>query len=253
MKEHSNIKKALWDDSHRLWSLPNMPWTMNQTWNDVLLANYPIKLDVLRKLVPDVLPLDQFDGMGWIGVVPFHMTGIRLRGMPPVPGTDRFPELNIRTYVTINGKPGVYFFSLDAPKRLAVWLAQTFYSMPYFFADTKMKNNRSVFEFENTRRTEGEEAKFVCNYQPVSEPFHTIKGSFDYWMTERYCFYTVNKKGVPLRCDILHLPWLLQQVEAEISHNTMLSSQGILIEGVQPILHFSKKVEVRTWPLVKAD
>lgn len=78
MEENIDSKISPWDDSHRQWSLPHLPWTMKQTWNDLLFAHYPIKLEVLRSLVPDVLPLDSFNGMGWIGVVPFHMTGIRL-------------------------------------------------------------------------------------------------------------------------------------------------------------------------------
>nr|WP_245980033.1 DUF2071 domain-containing protein [Peribacillus asahii] len=222
---------------------------MKQTWNDLLFAHYPIKLEVLQTLVPNVLPLDSFNGMGWIGVVPFHMTGIRMRGLPPIPGTDRFPELNVRTYVTVDGKPGVYFFSLDAANQLAVWGAKTFYHLPYVYADMTVKRNGASIGYESKRRS-GDDAQFVCSYRPISEPYHAAKGSFDEWMSERYCLYTLNKKGVPLRCDILHQPWLLQHAEAEFSQNTMLSEQGIQVESDQPILHFSKKIDVRIWPLV---
>jgi len=252
MEERMNLKKAPWDDGHRLWPLPNLPWIMKQTWNDLLFAHYPIKLEVLQALVPNVLPLDSFNGVGWIGVVPFHMTGIRMRGLPPLPGTDRFPELNVRTYVTIDGKPGVYFFSLDAANQLAVWGAKAFYHLPYVYADMTVKRNGASIGYESKRRS-GDDAQFVCSYRPISEPYHAAKGSFDEWMSERYCLYTLNKKGVPLRCDILHQPWLLQHAEAEFSQNTMLSKQGIQVESDQPILHFSKRIEVRIWPLVHAS
>ena len=131
IEKQTYVKTSLWDDSHRQWPLPDLPWTIKQTWNDILLVNYPIKLDTLQKIVPEVLPLDSYDGMGWIGLVPFHMTGMRLRGLPPVPGTDRFPQVNIRTYVTLDGKPGVYFFSLDAANWLAARLAKQLYHLPY--------------------------------------------------------------------------------------------------------------------------
>ena len=251
MKEQINLKKDPCHVSHRPWPLPHLPWMMKQTWTDLLFANYPIKLEVLQKLVPNVLPLDSFNGMGWIGVVPFHMTDIRLRGLPSLPGTDRFPELNIRTYVTLDGKPGVYFFSLDAAHWLAVWVAKTFYHLPYMYADLILKHNGPIIDFESKRRS-GENAKLVCNYWPISEPYHAAKGSFDEWMSARYCFYTLNNKGMPLRCDLLHQPWLLQHAEAVFSQNTILSNQGIQVESDQPILHFSKKMEVRTWPLVHA-
>lgn len=251
MEEQINLKKDPWNVSHRPWPLPHLPWMMKQTWTDLLFANYPIKLEVLQKLVPNVLPLDSFNGMGWIGVVPFHMTDIRLRGLPSLPGTDQFHELNIRTYVTLDGKPGVYFFSLDAANWLAVWVAKTFYHLPYMYADLMLKHNGPIIDFESKRRS-GEDAKLVCNYRPISEPYHAAKGSFDEWMSARYCFYTLNNKGVPLRCDLLHQPWLLQHAEAEFSQHTILSNQGIQVESDQPILHFSKKMEVRTWPLVHA-
>lgn len=241
------MEKSLWDDSHRQWPVPDVPWIMRQTWNNLLLANYPIKLDILRKLVPKKLPLDSFDGMGWIGVVPFHMTGLRLRGVPPVPGTDRFPQINVRTYITLDGKPGVYFFSLDAANWLAAKMAKTFFHIPYNFADIRVESSESTFHFESKRKDMG----LVCSYRPISEPFYAEKGSFDWWMVERYCFYTVNKKGVPLRCDILHRPWLLQRAEAEFPQNTMLSMQGMQVESNNPTIHFSKKVEVRAWPLLR--
>ena len=244
------LKKDIWDDSHRQWALPKIPWNMKQTWSELLLANYPIKLDVLRKLVPESLPLDSFDGKGWIGVVPFQMSDIRLRGLPAIPGTDRFPELNVRTYVTLDGKPGVYFFNLDAANRLAVWTAKRFYHLPYQHADMKLQQSEGTIHFESKRISESD-AQLVCSYHPISEPFTAEKGTFDEWMAERYCFYTVNKKGAPLRCDILHQPWQLQHAKAEFNQNTILSSHGINVENSEPVLHFSKEIEVRAWPLVR--
>ncbi|MNZ83912.1 hypothetical protein D3C78_1026550 [compost metagenome] len=242
---------TLWSTDHRPWPLPKLPWTMKQTWSELLLAHYPVKYERLRELVPKALPLDSFDGMGWVSIVPFQMEGIRLRGMPPVHGTDRFPELNVRTYVTVDGKPGVYFFSLDAANRLAVMTAKAFYYLPYVYADMQLKIDGAEIDFVSQRREQAT-AGWASRYRPASEPFYATKGSFDEWLTERYCLYTLNKAGVPFRCDILHRPWLLQQAEADISQNTMLSIHGIQAESDQPILHFSKTIDVRTWPLIRA-
>ena len=105
---------------------------MKQTWNDLLFAHWPIPFAQLRPLVPDSLTLDTFDGQCWIGVVPFWMSGVRARGLPALPGFSRLPELNVRTYVTYGGKPGVYFFSLDITSHLAVWGARTLLSLALF-------------------------------------------------------------------------------------------------------------------------
>nr|WP_262365958.1 DUF2071 domain-containing protein [Bacillus sp. E214] len=241
MGEQLKLDKNQWDDSHRPWALPNLPWTMKQTWSDLLFAHYPIKYEVLRKLVPEVLPLDSYNGICWIGVVPFRMSGIRLRGLPPIPGTDQFPELNVRTYVILNGKPGVYFFSLDASNWLAVKGARTLYHLPYWYTDMKIQTNDTNIEFKS-KRLHDHEIELACSYRPISEPFQAAKGSFEEWMAERYCFYTLNLSGVPLRCDILHDPWILQEAEAEFSKNSVLSKQGIDINGEMPIFHFAKKL-----------
>jgi uncharacterized protein len=252
MEKDMNLNKDLWDDSHRQWPLPNLPWTMKQTWKDLMFVHYPVKSEILQKLVPDVLPLDTFNGVGWVGIVPFHMTGVRLRGVPAMPGTSQFPQVNVRTYITLDDKPGVFFLSLDAANWLAAKIAKTFYHIPYNYADVKVQQNGTFMDFESRRRA-ADSVKLVCSYYPVSEPYHAEKGSFDEWMAERYCFYTVNKKGVPLRCDILHQPWLLQRAEAEFSENTLLSEQGMQVENDQPILHFSKRMEVRAWPLIQVS
>ncbi|RQW73612.1 DUF2071 domain-containing protein [Lysinibacillus composti] len=222
---------------------------MKQIWSDLLFAHYPIKYEVLRKLVPEALHLDSYNGMCWIGVVPFRMSGIRLRGLPSIPGTDQFPELNVRTYVTLDGKPGVYFFSLDAANWLAVKGAKTLYHLPYWHADMEIKNSGTNIEFKS-KRLQDNEIELACSYRPISEPFQASKGSFEEWMVERYCFYTLNSSGVPLRCDILHEPWRLQEAEAEFRYNSILSKQGIDVASDSPIVHFAKKIEVRAWPLV---
>lgn len=249
MKENINANNNKWDDSHRPWALPTLPWTMKQTWSNLLFAHYPIQYDVLHKLIPEALTLDSFNGTYWVGIVPFQMSEVGVRGLPQVPGTDRFPELNVRTYVTLDGKPGVYFFSLDAANRLAVFGARTLYYLPYWYASMSLKENDSNFEFTSIRYSDSNIA-FSCNYRPISEPFQPAKGTFEEWLVERYCFYTLNASGIPLRCDILHEPWTLQHAEAEITHNTILTKQGILTENVEPIYHFAKKIEVRAWPLV---
>ncbi len=251
MDERIKSEHDKWDDTHRLWPLPPLPWIMKQTWNDLLFAHYPIKLEVLRKLVPEVLPLDSFNSLGWIGMVPFKMTGVRLRGLPPVHGTNSFAQVNVRTYVSLDGKPGVYFLSQDAANWLASSLAHTFFHLPYLHADINVKLGNARIDFDSKRRG-NKQAELVCSYRPISEPSYAEKGTFDEWMAERYCFYAINKKGVPFRCDVLHQPWLLQEAEAEITQNALLTKQGILVEKESPVFHFSKKMEVRTWPLIPA-
>lgn len=157
--------------------------------------------------------------------------------------------MNVRTYVSHDGKPGVYFLSMDATNLLAVGGARTLYHLPYVVADMHVSKRNGFINYESKRLDESG-AVFNCRYRPISDPYYGQKGTFDEWMAERYCLYTVNRNGDLKRCDILHQPWQLQKTEAEFCMNTMLSNQSIFVENPEPILHFSKEKKVRMWPLV---
>src|SRR6267378_5798420 len=176
--------------AHRPWPLPAGPWVMAQIWHDLLFAHWPVDAALLRPLVPPQLQIDTFGGQAWLAVVPFRMTGVRLRGTPPLPWLSRFPELNVRTYVTYGGKPGVYFFSLDADNAPAVWAARTFYHLPYFQAAMTVQGRADGIYHSSRRHSRA--AEFGGHYRPVSEVRLSAKGSIEHWLTERYCLYTTH-------------------------------------------------------------
>jgi uncharacterized protein YqjF (DUF2071 family) len=222
---------------------------MLQRWHDLLFAHWPVAPEILRPLIPRQLHLDVFDDQCWIGVVPFWMSSVRARGLPPIPGTSRFPELNVRTYVTYGSKPGVYFFSLDAANRLAVLAARSLYHLPYFSARMRSKIAGDEVVYTSSRRSE--KAEFRGRYRPFAAMELRKPGTLDHWLTERYCLYTVYKQKV-YRGEIHHAPWPLQDASAEISLNTMASAARIPMPDRTPLLHFSKYQEVLIWPLREA-
>jgi uncharacterized protein YqjF (DUF2071 family) len=222
---------------------------MAQIWHDLLFAHWPVEPSSLRALMPPQLPLDIFDGRAWVGVIPFHMSGIRARGLPPLPGLSRFPELNVRTYVTLDGKPGVYFFSLDAANLPAVWAARRFYRLPYFHArmSCQARDGRTVYSSTRLRGN----AEFRGNYQPIRPARLREKGRLAHWLTERYCLYTM-KDGRVYRAEIHHQPWPLQDAEAEIQVNTTAAAARLTLPHIPPLLHFAKRLDVLIWPLCPA-
>ena len=119
------------DNNHRPWPVPQKPWVMRQVWHDLVFAHWPVSVDQLRPLIPPGLQIDTYDGQAWIGVVPFRMSGIRPRLLPAVPWLSAFPELNVRTYVVADDKPGVWFFSLEAANLVAVTIARWWYCLLY--------------------------------------------------------------------------------------------------------------------------
>lgn len=236
--------------AHRPWPLPSGPWIMKQTWHDLLFAHWPLPAEQVKALIPVELPLDTYDGHAWIGVVPFRMSGIRAHGFPPLPGLSRFPELNVRTYVTYGGKPGVYFLSLDAANTPAVWAARRFFHLPYFSAVMSSREHNGMIHYSSLRS--GDAAEFRGTYKPVGPVRQSEKNSLERFLTERYCLYTVHNDYV-YRCDIHHLPWPLQDAEARLDRNTMASAAGIQLPSLAPVLHFARRLEVLIWPLRRAE
>jgi uncharacterized protein YqjF (DUF2071 family) len=158
--------------------------------------------------------------------------------------------LNVRTYVTYGGKPGVYFFSLDAASHPAVWAARKFFHLPYFYAAMKsVAQDGTVFYFSKRRHSE---AEFRASYRPIAAVQFANKGSLADWLTARYCLYTTHQDQV-YRCEIHHLPWPLQAAHADFERNTMAEAANIALPDVPPLLHFSKRLEVLIWPLRRAD
>jgi uncharacterized protein len=235
-------------DEHRPWPLPRDRWLMGQTWEDLLFAHWRAPADPVRALLPSGLELDLYEGEAWIGVTPFRLTGLRARGLPPLPFVSSFLELNTRTYVTAGGKAGIWFFGLDASSELAVLAARYGYKLPYYRADIRAERRDGWISYEARRRDpRGASASFRARYRPSGAAVEPALHSLAHFLTERYCLYAVAAQGRLLRGEIHHLPWKLQPAEAEIDANTM-APRGVELGGEDPLLHFSARQDVVIWP-----
>ena len=238
-----------WNAEHRLWPPPNEPWIMYQQWNDLLFMHYEFPPEILRALVPAVLPLDTHQGRAFLSVTPFHMSGVRPRGIPPLPGVSAFPELNVRTYVTLDDKPGIYFFSLDAGNSLAVEAARKLWHLPYYNADMEVRQDGDYFWYQSRRSDQrSAPADLRLAYRPMGEVFTAQRGSLEYFLAERYCLYAVDDLKV-YRCEIHHEPWPLQKAEAQVEINTMGAQIGLDLASLSPLTQFSKVQPTVIYPI----
>ncbi len=207
--------------AHRPWPLPGGCWLMLQIWHDLLFAHWPIAPRVMRQRVPPEMPLDTFDGQCWIGIVPFYMSHVRPRWVPPLAGLWRFPELNVRTYVTLDNKPGVYFFSLDTVYQSVLWAARTFYHLPYWQAQRQVDVSEDKVAYSSRRNLGAAQLSAFC--RPATPLVACQPGSLEHWLTERYCFYTRHRGRIyrgeihhrPIRCKMRRrnsekIPWPLR-------------------------------------------
>lgn len=236
--------------SHRPWPLPSAHWTMTQRWNDLLFAHWPVPASEIAPLIPPDLVIDTFDGSAWVGVVPFWMDQIHTRGLPAIPGANRFPELNLRTYVREphSNMSGVYFFSLDAGNPLAVAAARAVYKLPYYWSKMSIEHtgNRE-FLYNSERRFAKHSARVRVRYRSLGQAVD--KQGLEQFLTERYALYTADKGGALFKGNIHHLPWPLERAEADFEINELPAAHGISLPDTAPILHYSRELVVYVWSL----
>jgi uncharacterized protein len=236
------------------------PWVMAMRWDDLAFLHWPVPVAALEAQIPAGLQLETFNGHAWIGIVPFRMAGVRARGLPEIPGTNAFLELNVRTYVTDGTRPGVWFFSLDCANPLAVRGARVGFSLPYFDAQMQslekiqpvtnqpVTNQNSSFDYSSTRTHRGAPAAtFRANYGPSGQVTPSTPGGIEHWLTERYCLYAQRPNAQVIRGEILHQPWPLQACTVKILENTLCGSLGLSLPREPMLAHFAKRLEVHAW------
>lgn len=246
---------------HRPWPLPAARWFFRQRWTELLFAHWPVPVATVRPLVPADLEIDTFDGVTYVGVVPFLMTRIFPRGvpawMPDVRGLTAFPELNVRLYVRHRNRPGVFFLSLDASSGVGVWTARRFFNLPYFHAAMSVGKRDDVVSYRSTRRVAARwhdvplhdfpdaspvpEQDVTATYRPTGDVFFAKPGTLDHFLAERYGLFTHDRAGRLLRGDIHHPPWPLQAAEGTVE----IASP--LVSGPPSLLRYSPSIDVALW------
>jgi len=242
-----NLDVMVPEDRHPTTPPPG-EWVMVQRWHDLLFAHWRCTVEDLRPLIPRPLEIETYDGSAWIGVIPFYMSGVRMRATPPVPTAHAFEELNVRTYVTLDGRPGIWFFSLDCASSLAVIGARVGVHLPYYRATMNMTRTAGAVEYESRRWSlSGPPAAFAAMYRGTGVEFIPAPGSLDHFLTERYCLYSSDGQRI-WRGDIIHPRWRLQTAEAAISINSMLAAASVRpLAAQRPLLHFAAFQDVRFW------
>jgi uncharacterized protein YqjF (DUF2071 family) len=233
---------------------PSGHWRMRQRWNDLLYAHWPVPAASLAPLVPAGLRVDTFQGSAWLGVMPFWMDRVKVRGVPPVLGARSFPDLAFRTYVRDEQTetPGVYFLSLDASSLLAVAAGRALYHLPYHWSAMRLEQQTErEFSFYSRRRFAPQPVVFKARYRglgPTVKLAEIRPGTLEYFLLERSCMFSRNRAGEPIRAILHHVSGPLEEAEAEIEQNDLASALGIALPGQKPVLYYSRRLAVYVWP-----
>lgn len=232
---------------HSAQTHPNL-WAMRMTWDDLLFMHWAVSSSTIETLLPAGLVVDTFEGRAYIAVVPFMMRDVRARFTPGVPGAVNFAELNVRTYVTCRGTPGVWFFSLDATSKLAVRAARAAFKLPYFDAAIDIDKRGDDVHYVSRRVHRGAAAASLdVTYAPTGSPFHAAEGTLERFLTDRLTLYAAGDDGVLYRGDIQHDPWPLQPATAAVASMAMTEQFGVKLPDEQPHMLFAKHLDVIAW------
>ena len=231
-----------------------------QRWRSLLFMHWPAPIDVMRKLVPDELELDLWQGTMWVGVVPFLMEGVRPWWCPQSLAF-AFPETNVRTYVVHKGRPGVYFLSLEATSWLAVRAARIGWSLPYFHANISVEglgddggktaaDERPIVRYETRRRGAG--TRHFVRYRVGRELGACEPGTLEHFLLERYLLF-VQRRGQILCGQVYHTPYPAREAEVLEVEDQLVAAAGLPpVAGLPTVAHFSPGVDVEIFPL-RAD
>jgi uncharacterized protein YqjF (DUF2071 family) len=235
--KHQNI---LEDTSNRLYALPGRPWKYFQQWNNVLLLHWSIPAEALDGLLPEGVVLDTYNGQAWISLAAFGVSRMKLKQII-IPFASDFEEINLRTYVVADSKPGIYLLSVETDKLLVALLARVFTGIPYVKSTIVRLDDRLYANLPEKKQ--GLNLRFGSNGKAVR------KDVLDFWLSERHCLYE-SVGGTLYRFDIHHKEWHLENVKVKMAHLNYragdFSTSGVLPERQ----HYCKKLEVLLWSRV---
>lgn len=221
-----------------------------QEWRSLLFMHWPVPIEVLRPLVPHRLELDLHEGVAYIGLVPFVMRSVRPRWCPKLLGFN-FLETNVRTYVSCAGRPGVYFFSLDAASRIAVWIARKLWGLPYYHASMGTDRDSEFLQYRSQRT-----ATEVCHKVRArigDECAASRIGSIEFFLLERYLLFLEKRDKLHVG-QVHHSPYPVCEAEVLELEDDLLAAAGFACcQGLPPLVHFSDGVDVEIFRLEEFD
>ncbi|EYF08491.1 YqjF family protein [Chondromyces apiculatus] len=222
-----------------------------QRWRSLLFLHWEVDIAALRSLLPAPLSIDTFEGRAYVGVVPFTMQDVSPWWSPSVPGISNFHELNVRTYVHHEGRdPGVWFFSLDAAKLVAVLIARAGWHLPYHFADMELTARGGEVHYQSRRRWPTERpATLEARYQIGPALGAATPGTFEHFLAERYLLYADGGDGRLFTGQVHHHPYPLHHAEVLALRETMVEAAGLPAPQGAPHALYSPGVDVDVFGL----
>ena len=216
-------------------------------WHELLFLHWRVPAPALQAQLPRGVELETFDGSAWLGVVPFRMVDTRFRWLPRLPTAYTFPELNLRSYVRVGDRSGVWFWSLDAASRLVVEGARLGFGLPYLRARMQCERIGDEVRYRSERTDRrGPLATFVGRWRPAGPFEPAVVGSLEHWLCERYCLFA-QRRGRLVIGEIAHPPWRLAKAEVHLDVCDMVRLVGVTLDEAPVSALAAAPLEVVAW------
>jgi uncharacterized protein YqjF (DUF2071 family) len=213
-----------------------------QTWKNLLFQHFEIEdINMLLKYLPKNCTFDSFEGKYYLGLVSMNMTNVKHKATGDITWFKHYNELNVRTYIIHDKRPGVLFLSLDVDSLVSIFGARVFYGLPYRSSKYENKEDQ-VTSFRNS------EIQFQTQYKITSESKVYDKETFAFWATQRY-FFANKYLGVSFKGEISHKPWELCTASVENSNISVLDTYNLKTQ--HPDILFCKHINVQTNKLTR--
>jgi uncharacterized protein YqjF (DUF2071 family) len=216
--------------------------SMLQSWCDLTFLHWRYPIEVVQRRVPPSLRVESFDGSAWVGITPFLLRCLRPKSLPPVPWISHFPETNCRTYVRApDGHSGIWFFSLDAARLLAVAGARLTYGLPYAWSRMRVTKASGQVTYESARRWPDSHSRTRIVLEPGDE---INPDPLDVFLTARFRLYSfVHGKLSCAKVD--HAPWPLRSARVIDAQQTLTETAGLSQPFLPEMVRYSPGVDVR--------
>jgi len=196
-------------------------------WDRAVFIHYEADPAVLQRDVP--FALDLRDDRAFVSIVAFTLSRMRPRIggrigewlFKPI-ATHEF--LNVRTYVSHHGEPGIYFLAEWLSNPLSVRLGPRTFGLPYRFGHLAYDHARDAGAVRG--RVQAPQGCLAYEGEVSGSQFNTAEPeSLTEFVLERYTAFTKR----PMRARffrVWHLPWEQTLAEIEVTRDTLLASTG---------------------------
>lgn len=216
---------------------------MTQRWMTLSAIHWRVPAAAIQSTLPADLVADEFDGSGWVGLIPFHMEDIAPGTGPSIPYLGTFPETNVRTYVTGPAGPGVWFHSLDINRLLPVITAWVTYKLPYIWSKMSITRNGNLIIYRARRRWPGPRGARSDIAVEIGDPVAS-PSQLDHFLSARWGLYTMLRRRLAF-AKVEHEPWPLHAARIDSLEDELMAAGGFPVVGAPDHVAYSPGVAVR--------